>query len=100
MGIFYNLSKIMKLVPFILIIDGTSKQHKMMPQEVFYQSILYFSWADQRDKVCFIFHKVQGCCTEKKHNYKVNLFIVFTPQCIPAGDIAFLHTSITLDSRL
>ena len=31
----YNLSKIMKLVLFILTIDGTSKQHKMMPQEVF-----------------------------------------------------------------
>ena len=37
MGIFYNPSKIMKLVPFILIIDGTSKQHKMMPQKDFYQ---------------------------------------------------------------
>ena len=35
MGIFYNPSKIMKLVPFILIIDGTSKQHKMMPQKDF-----------------------------------------------------------------
>ena len=39
MGIFYNPSKIMKLVPFILINDGTSKQHKMLPQEVFYQSL-------------------------------------------------------------
>ena len=39
MGIFYNPSIIMKLVPFILIIDGTSKQHKIMPQKVFYQSL-------------------------------------------------------------
>ena len=39
MGIFYNLSKIMKLVPFILIIDGTPKQHKKMPQKGFYQSL-------------------------------------------------------------
>ena len=39
MGIFYNLSKIIKLVPFILMIDGTSKQHKMMPQKDFYQSL-------------------------------------------------------------
>ena len=31
MGIFYNPSKIMKLVPFILIIGGTTKQHKRMP---------------------------------------------------------------------
>ena len=35
MGILYNPSKIMKLVLFILIIDGTSKQHKIMPQKVF-----------------------------------------------------------------
>ena len=48
-----------------------------------YCDILYFAWADQRDKVCFIFHKVQGCCMEKK---AVNLFIVFAPQHIPEGD--------------
>ena len=35
MGIFYNPSKIMKLVLFILIINGTSKQHKRMAQKVF-----------------------------------------------------------------
>ena len=28
---------------------------------IMYEVILYFVWADQRDKVCFIFHKVQGC---------------------------------------
>ena len=39
MGIFYNPSKIMKLVLFILIIDGTSKQHKRMTQKVFNQSL-------------------------------------------------------------
>ena len=39
MGIFYNLSKIMKLVLFILIIDGTSKEHKRMAQKVFNQSL-------------------------------------------------------------
>ena len=39
MGIFYNLSRIMKLVLFILIIDGTSKQHKRMAQKVFNQSL-------------------------------------------------------------
>ena len=39
MGIFYNLLKIMKLVLFILIIDGTSKQHKRMEQKAFYQSL-------------------------------------------------------------
>ena len=39
MGIFYNLSKIIKLVLFILIIDGTSKQHKRMAQKVFNQSL-------------------------------------------------------------
>ena len=37
-GQFYNSSKIMKLMPFISITDGTSKQHKMMPQKDFYQS--------------------------------------------------------------
>ena len=39
MGIFYNLSKIMKIVLFILVIDGTSKQHKRMAQKVFNQSL-------------------------------------------------------------
>ena len=39
MGIFYNPSKIMTLVLFILVIDGTSKQHKKMAQKVFYQSL-------------------------------------------------------------
>ena len=44
MGIFYNPSKIMKLVPFTLIIDRTPKQHKMMPQKDFYQSSKGLSW--------------------------------------------------------
>ena len=39
MVIFYNPSKIVKLVLFILIIDGTSKQHKRMAQKVFNQSL-------------------------------------------------------------
>ena len=39
MGIFYNPSKIMKLVLFILIIDGISKQHKRMAQKVLNQSL-------------------------------------------------------------
>ena len=39
MGIFYNPSKIMKLVLFILIIDGISKQHKRMAQKMFNQSL-------------------------------------------------------------
>ena len=30
---------LMKLVLFILIIDGTSKQHKRMAQKVFYESL-------------------------------------------------------------
>ena len=34
-------------------------------EHVHYRDILYFAWADQRDKVCFIFHKVQGCCMKK-----------------------------------
>ena len=42
--IFYNPSKIMKLVPFILINDGIPKQHKMMPQKDFYQSLKGLSW--------------------------------------------------------
>ena len=39
MDIFYNQSKIMKLMLFISIIDGTSKQHKRMAQKVFNQSL-------------------------------------------------------------
>ena len=42
MGISYNSSKIMKLVPFTLIMNGTSKQHKRMPQKDFYQSLKGF----------------------------------------------------------
>ena len=34
----------MKLVPFILIIDGTPKQHKMMPRKDFNQSLKGLSW--------------------------------------------------------
>ena len=37
--VFYNPSKIMKLVLFILIIDGTSKEHKRMEQKVLNQSL-------------------------------------------------------------
>ena len=36
---FYNPSKIMKHVLFILIIDGTSKEHKRMEQKAFYLSL-------------------------------------------------------------
>ena len=39
MGIFYTPSKIMKLMPFILIINGTSKQHKRMPHKALNQSL-------------------------------------------------------------
>ena len=41
MGIFYNPSKIMKLVPFILRICVTSK-HKRMPWKDFHQNITAF----------------------------------------------------------
>ena len=44
MGIFYNPSKIIKLVPFILQIDGTPKQHKMMPRKDLNQSLKGLSW--------------------------------------------------------
>ena len=39
MGIFYYLSKIMKLMLFILVTDGTSTQHKIMLQKVFYRNL-------------------------------------------------------------
>ena len=39
MGIFYNPLKIMKVVLFILIIDGTSKQRKRMAQKVLNQTL-------------------------------------------------------------
>ena len=39
MGIFYNPSKIMKAVLFILIIDGTAKEHKRMEKKVLNQSL-------------------------------------------------------------
>ena len=62
--------------------------------------ILYFAWEDQRDKVCFILHKVQGCCMEKKHSYEVNLLLFLLHSAFQKVIIGFLHTSITLDSRL
>ena len=34
----------MKLVPFILIINGTPKQHKMMPRKDLNQSLKGLSW--------------------------------------------------------
>ena len=73
-----------------------SDNSSLSPSEAIQQrNILYFAWADQRDKVCFIFHKVQGCCMEKKHSYEVNLFIVFAPQPIPEGEnciFAYQHS--------
>ena len=49
-----------------------------------YIAILYFAWADQRDKVYFIFPKVQGCCMEKSTVMK--FAIVFVKQRIPKDD--------------
>ena len=45
---------------------------------------MYFAWVDLRDKVCFIFHKVQGCCMEKAVMKLICYF--FVSQCIPEGD--------------
>ena len=87
----------MYLIYMRLIFCKTVSYAKSMMRSLFYHctldtflamygNILYFAWADQRDKVWFIFHKVQGCCMEKKHSYAVNLFIVFATQRIPEGD--------------
>ena len=38
MGILYTLSKIIKLIPFLLIIGGASKQHKNDATEGFHQN--------------------------------------------------------------
>ena len=62
--------------------------------------ILYFAWADQRDKVCFIFHKVQGCCMEKSTVMKLICLLFLFHSTFQKVIIAFLHTSNTLNSRL
>ena len=36
---YFTIRQIMKLMLFILIISGTSKQHKRMPEKVHYQSL-------------------------------------------------------------
>ena len=41
-----------KLVPFILIIYGTSKQLKMMPQKDIYQSLKGLSWFESILCIC------------------------------------------------
>ena len=65
-----------------------------------YLHILYFAWADQGDKVCFLFHKVQGCCMDKKHSCEINLLLFLLNSAFQKVTIAFLRTSITLDSWL
>ena len=92
-------------LPFFFISIPTIKELACLMKLAYlmiyiYIYILYFAWADQRDKVCFIFHKVQGCCMEKKHSYEVNLLLFLLYSAFQKVIIAFLHTSIALDSRL
>ena len=48
---------------------------------------------------CALFSiKCKGAVWKKKHSYEVNLFIVFLHSAFQKVIIAFLHTSITLDS--
>ena len=73
MGILYNPSKIMKLVPFILIIDGTPKQHKLMPWKDFNPSLKGLRW------------RSSGSCGNRSHlrwkpylDHKSNLYCIST----------------------
>ena len=59
-------------------------QTMMVRRQYFDNHILYFVWADKRDKgVCFIFHyKCKGAVCIIKYSYEVNLLLF----CIPKGD--------------
>ena len=62
---------------------------------------MYFAWADQKDKVCFIVHTIQGCSMENKALLSVklaNLLLFLFHNTFQKVTIALLHTSITLDS--
>lgn len=54
--------------------------------------MLYFVWADKRDKMCFIFHKIGAV-------WKIKKFICYA-QHIPEGNTYIAHTSITLNSYM
>ena len=51
MGTIYNPSKVLKLVPLILIIDEKSKQNKRMPQKAF---VKITKALDSLFEVCFV----------------------------------------------
>ena len=51
-----------------------------------------------RGQSVLYFHKVQGCCMDKKHNYEFNLLLFLLNSAFQKVIIAFLHTSITLNS--
>ena len=57
---------------------------------------MYIYWADQKDKVCFIFHKVARVLLYG-HSYKeycVNLLLFLFHSKLQKVKITFLHNSI------
>ena len=62
--------------------------------------IFNFARADQRDKACFIFHKMQGCCMESKAQLGSQLLLFLSDSTFQKVTIAFMHTNITLDSDI
>ena len=57
--------------------------------------MLYFLWADQRDK-CALFSISATVLYGKKHSYEVNMLLFLFHSPFIKVIIAFLHTSITL----
>ena len=57
--------------------------------------ILYFVWADQRDKVCFFSTKCKGAVWKVKHSYEVMILLFLSDSAFQKVTKAFLHASIT-----
>ena len=67
---------------------------------VYYRVTVHYAvltWVDQRYKVCFIFHEVQGCCMD---DYEVYLLLFLYHSTFQKVIIAFLHMNIKLNSWL
>ena len=82
--------------PLIGITNKNFKRHLRKMYGKYCMIYVYFAWADQRDKVCFIFHKVQGCCVEEKVVMKLICLLFLLHSAFQKMIIAFLRTSITL----
>ena len=54
---------------------------KKLKENLHYNVIKYFVWADKRDKMCFIFHKVRNRVLYGIYSYAENTVITYCHYC-------------------